>query len=151
MITNPGEISLEDSLKICQESIKKAREEEFMPITVTVVDVAGVIRATLAENGSASIRADIAYAKAWSCIQAGMSTTLLRDVIEEQPRLSNAFRGMQIIANGKLIPTPGGLLIQKDGKNIGAIGVSGDRSDEDDICAIAAIEAVGLTVGHKAI
>ena len=151
MITNPGEISLEVSLKICQESIKKAREEEFMPITVTVVDVAGVIRATLAENGSASIRADIAYAKAWSCIQAGMSTTLLRDVIEEQPRLSNAFRGMQIIANGKLIPTPGGLLIQKDGKNIGAIGVSGDRSDEDDICAIAAIEAVGLTVGHKAI
>jgi uncharacterized protein GlcG (DUF336 family) len=151
MITNPGEISLEDSLKICQESIKKAREKEFMPITVTVVDVAGVIRATLAENGSASIRADIAYAKAWSCIQAGMSTTLLRDVIEEQPRLSNAFRGMQIIANGKLIPTPGGLLIQKDGKNIGAIGVSGDRSDEDDICAIAAIEAVGLTVGHKAI
>ena len=151
MITNPGEISLEDSLKICQESIKKAREEEFMPITVTVVDVAGVIRATLAENGSASIRADIAFAKAWSCIQAGMSTTLLRDVIEEQPRLTNAFRGMQIIANGKLIPTPGGLLIQKDGKNIGAIGVSGDRSDEDDICAIAAIEAVGLTVGHKAI
>ena len=151
MITNPGEISLEDSLKICQESIKKAREEEFMPITVTVVDVAGVIRATLAENGSDSIRADIAYAKAWSCIQAGMSTTLLRDVIEEQPRLSNAFRGMQIIANGKLIPTPGGLLIQKDGKNIGAIGVSGDRSDEDDICAIAAIEAMGLTVGHKAI
>ena len=151
MITNPGEISLEDSLKICQESIKKAREEEFMPITVTVVDVAGVIRATLAENGSASLRADIAFAKAWSCIQAGMSTTLLRDVIEEQPRLSNAFRGMQMIANGKLIPTPGGLLIQKDGKNIGAIGVSGDRSDEDDICAIAAIEAVGLTVGHKAI
>ena len=151
MITNPGEITLEDSLKICQECIKKAREEEFMPITVTVVDVAGVIRTTLAENGSASIRADIAFAKAWSCIQAGMSTTLLRDVIEEQPRLSNAFRGMQIIANGKLIPTPGGLLIQKDGKNIGAIGVSGDRSDEDDICAIAAIEAVGLTVGHKAI
>lgn len=151
MITNPGEISLEDSLKICQESIKKAREEEFMPITVTVVDVAGVIRATLAENGSASLRADIAFAKAWSCIQAGMSTTLLRDVIEEQPRLTNAFRGMQIIANGKLIPTPGGLLIQKDGKNIGAIGVSGDRSDEDDICAVAAIEAVGLTVGHKAI
>ena len=151
MITNPGEISLEDSLKICQKCIKKAREEEFMPITVTVVDVAGVIRATLAENGSASIRADIAFAKAWSCIQAGMSTTLLRDVIEGQPRLSNAFRGMQIIANGKLIPTPGGLLIQKDGKNIGAIGVSGDRSDEDDICAIAAIEAVCLKVGHKAI
>ena len=151
MITNPGEISLEDSLKICQESIKKAREQHFMPITVTVIDVAGVIRATLAENGSASIRADIAFAKAWSCIQAGMSTTLLRDVIEEQPRLIHAFRGMQMIADGKLIPTPGGLLIQKNGKNIGAIGVSGDRSDEDDICAVYAIETSGFTVGHKAI
>ena len=34
MITNPGEISLEDSLKICQECIKKAREEELSLIHI---------------------------------------------------------------------------------------------------------------------
>ena len=150
MIINPGEISLEESLMICHESIKKAREESFMPITVTVVDVAGVIRATLAEDGSGLTRADVAYAKAWSCIAAGFSTSALRDRIEEQPRLDKAINGMQIMANGKLIPTPGGLIIQKDGKNIGAVGISGDRSDEDEICAIAGIEAAGLVYAHSA-
>ena len=150
MIINPGEISLEESLMICHESIKKAREEGFMPITVTVVDVAGVIRATLAEDGSGLTRADVAYAKAWSCIAAGFSTSALRDRIEEQPRLDKAINGMQIMANGKLIPTPGGLIIQKDGKNIGAVGISGDRSDEDEICAIAGIEAAGLAYAHSA-
>ena len=150
MIINPGEISLEESLKICHESIKKARAEGFMPITVTVVDVAGVIRATLAEDGSGLTRADVAYAKAWSCIAAGFSTSALRDRIEEQPRLDKAINGMQIMANGKLIPTPGGLIIQKDGKNIGAVGISGDRSDEDEICAIAGIEDAGFTYSHRA-
>ena len=150
MIINPGQISLEESLKICHESIKKARAEGFMPITVTVVDVAGVIRATLAEDGSGLTRADVAYAKAWSCIAAGFSTSALRDRIEEQPRLDKAINGMQIMANGKLIPTPGGLIIQKDGKNIGAVGISGDRSDEDEICAIAGIEAAGLVYAHSA-
>ena len=150
MIINPGEISLEESLMICHESIKKAREEGFMPITVTVVDVAGVIRATLAEDGSGLTRADVAYAKAWSCIAAGFSTSALRDRIEEQPRLDKAINGMQIMANGKLIPTPGGLIIQKDCKNIGAVGISGDRSDEDEICAIAGIEDAGFTYSHSA-
>ena len=151
MIKNPGEISLQESLNICHESIKKAREENFMPITVTVVDVAGVIRATLAEDGSGLTRADVAYAKAWSCIAAGFSTSTLRDIIEEQPRLDKAINGMQILANGKLMPTPGGLIIKKNGKNIGAVGISGDRSDEDEICAIAGIEAAGFEYCHNTI
>ena len=52
------------------------------------------------------------------------------------------------LADGKLIPTPGGLLIQKDDKNIGAIGVTGDTSDQDELCAITAIEKLGFKVGH---
>ena len=151
MITNPGEINLDIALKICQEAIKKGRIENFTPLTVTVVDVAGVIRATLAEDGSGLHRADVAYAKAWTCIAYGISTTMARTILEEQPRLDKAFTGMQTLSNGKLIPTPGGLLIQTSKKNIGAIGISGDRSDEDEICAVAAIEACGLIPGHKAI
>tara|TARA_Y200000002_G_scaffold1509_1_gene1521 strand:- start:183 stop:641 length:459 start_codon:yes stop_codon:yes gene_type:complete len=149
MIINPGEINLDEALMICQETLKKAREEDFMPLTVTVVDVAGVVRATLAEEGSGPTRAHVAYAKASTCLAFGASTNTLRSVLEDQPRLDKAFTGMQMLAGGNLIPTPGGLLIQKDGKNIGAIGVSGDRSDQDEICAVAGIEAAGLTVGHS--
>ena len=57
---------------------------------------------------------------------------------------------MQTMAGGKLVPTPGGMLIQKDGKNIGAVGVTGDKSDQDELCAIAGIESLGYIPGHKA-
>ena len=50
MIKNPGEITLDDALNICKEALKKGRELDLMPLTVTVVDVAGVIRATMAER-----------------------------------------------------------------------------------------------------
>jgi|TARA_B110000305_G_C19454455_1_gene650013 uncharacterized protein GlcG (DUF336 family) len=149
MIKNPGEISLDEALLICQETLKKGRAENFMPLTVVVIDIAGVIRASLSEEGSSIIRPDIAYAKAWTCLAYGASTNTVRTVLEEQPRLDKAFTGMQTIAGGKLIPTPGGMLIQKDGKNIGAMGVSGDRSDQDEICAISGIEAAGLIASHK--
>ena len=149
MIKNPGEISLDEALLICQETLKKGRSEDFMPITVVVIDVAGVIRATLSEEGSSIVRSDIAYAKAWSCLAYGASTNTIRDILEDQPRLDKAFTGMQTMAGGKLIPTPGGIIIQKDEKNIGAVGVSGDRSAQDEICAIAWVESAGLIASHS--
>jgi len=149
MIINPGDITLEESLSICKEVLKKGKELKLMPLTVTVVDVAGVIRATMSEEGSGLIRSDIAYAKAWTCLAFNVSSNTLRDIFESQPRLAPAVSGMQTLADGKLVPTPGGMLIQKDGKNIGAVGVTGDVSDQDEICAIAGIEASNLTPGHR--
>lgn len=148
MLLNPGEIKLNEAISLCNEALKKGRELNLNPLTVTVIDVAGVIRASLSEEGSGLIRADIAYAKAWTCLAFGVSSNKLRDIFESQPRLSPAVRGMQGLSDGKLIPTPGGLLIQKDGKNIGAIGVTGDVSDQDEQCAIYAIESLGFNVGH---
>ena len=150
MIKNPGEISLDEALSICQGALEEGRNLNLMPLTVTVIDIAGVVRATLAEEGSGLIRSNIAYAKAWSCLAFNVSTNTLRTIFEDQPRLSMAINGMQIMSDGKLVPTPGGVLIQKDGKNIGAVGVTGDKSDMDEACAIAAIEKLGLIVGHKA-
>ena len=149
MIINPGDINLEEALSICTEALKKGRDLNLMPLTVTVIDVAGVVRATLSEEGSGLIRSDIAYAKAWTCLAFNVSSNTLRDVFEGQPRLAPAVTGMQTMAGGKLVPTPGGMLIQKDGRNIGAVGVTGDVSDKDEICAIAGIEESNLIPGHK--
>ena len=149
MIINPGEINLEEALSICTEALKKGRDLNLMPLTVTVIDVAGVVRATLSEEGSGLIRSDIAYAKAWTCLAFNVSSNTLRDIFEGQPRLAPAVTGMQTMAGGKLVPTPGGMLIQKDGRNIGAVGVTGDVSDKDEICAIAGIEESNLIPGHK--
>ena len=149
MIINPGEINLDEALNICKEALKKGRELNLMPLNVTVIDVAGVVRASLSEEGSGLIRSDIAYAKAWTCLAFNVSSNTLRDTFEGQPRLAPAVTGMQTMAGGKLVPTPGGMLIQKDGKNIGAVGVTGDVSDQDEICAIAGIELSNLTPAHK--
>ena len=92
MIKNPGEITLDDALNICKEALKKGRELDLMPLTVTVVDVAGVIRATMAEEGSGLIRSDIAYAKAWTCLAFNVSSNTLRDIFEGQPRLLQQFQ-----------------------------------------------------------
>jgi len=47
--------------------------------------------------------------------------------------------------DGDFIPVPGGVLIRNsDGAILGAVGISGDISDNDEAVAIAAIESVGL-------
>ena len=47
--------------------------------------------------------------------------------------------------NGDFIPVPGGVLIRNsDGAVLGAVGISGDISDNDEAAAVAAIESVGL-------
>ena len=90
MIINPGEINLDEALNICKEVLKKGRELNLMPLTVTVIDVAGVVRASLSEQGSGLIRSDIAYAKAWTCLAFNVSSNTLRETFEGQPRLSTS-------------------------------------------------------------
>jgi uncharacterized protein GlcG (DUF336 family) len=46
---------------------------------------------------------------------------------------------------GALVPVPGGVLVQDGGATIGAVGISGDTSDNDEAAAVAGIEAAGLT------
>ena len=44
-----------------------------------------------------------------------------------------------------LAPSPGGIIIKQGDDVIGALGVSGDLPDRDEICAIAGVEAAGFT------
>jgi uncharacterized protein GlcG (DUF336 family) len=49
------------------------------------------------------------------------------------------------LAAGKLVPVPGGVLIRDaQGIIVGAVGVTGDLSANDEICAVAGIKAAGL-------
>jgi uncharacterized protein GlcG (DUF336 family) len=48
------------------------------------------------------------------------------------------------LAQGRLVPVPGGVLITNGPTLLGAVGVSGDTSDNDEACAVAGIEATGL-------
>ena len=85
--------------------------------------------------------AEIAHGKAYGALAMGMGSRALFQRAQEQAYFVSAVNTM---AQGRLVPVPGGVLIQDGGVLLGAVGVSGDTSDNDEICAIAGIEAAGL-------
>ncbi len=138
-------LTLEKANIIINTATNKARKLNMAPITVVVLDEAGHLKAMQREDGATMIRLQIATAKAWGAVNMGISSRSLANVAVERPDFMKALIGM---ADGKIMPVPGGVLI-RDTKNnlIGAVGISGDISDQDERCAIAGIESVGFIAG----
>lgn len=138
-------LSLEKANIIINAATNKARQLQMAPITIVVLDEAGHMKAMQREDGATMIRQQIATAKAWGAVSMGISSRSLASVAEKRPDFMNALIS---ITDGKIMPVPGGVLI-RDTKNnvIGAVGISGDVSDQDERCAIAGIEAVGFIAG----
>ena len=51
---------------------------------------------------------------------------------------------MNALAGGSLVPVPGGVLVRGEDRIIGAVGITGDTSDNDETAAVAGIEAAGF-------
>ena len=138
-------ISLKDAQKIIEGCLKKARDENLKPITIAVLDTRGILVSLAMEDNSSLIRPDIAFAKAWGCVGIGFSSRKIRELYGEQPEQTHFFNAARAISGNKIAPSPGGIMIKKGDHVIGAVGVSGDLPDRDEICAIAGVEAAGLT------
>ena len=135
-------LSLETAQKIIDVAIAKGHELGIKPLTVAVLDAGGHLKAMAREDGTSTLRPDIAQGKANGAIALGIGSRAIFNRALEQPFFIQAMNGL---ADGSLVPVPGGVLIRDDAGIIGAVGVTGDTSDNDEICAIAGIEAVGLT------
>ena len=138
-------ITLKEAQKIVEGCLNKAREENMMPVTIAVLDTRGVLVSSAMEDNSAIIRPDIAFAKAWGCFGIGFSSREIRNLIGAQPEQTHFFHSVRAMSGNKIAPSPGGIMIKKGDDVIGAVGVSGDLPDRDEICAIAGVEAAGLT------
>ena len=138
-------ITLKDAQKIVEGCLNKAREENMKPVTIAVLDSRGVLVSSAMEDNSVLIRPDIAFAKAWGCIGIGFSSRTMRDLYGAQPEQTHFFNAARAISGNKIAPSPGGIMIKKGDDVIGAVGVSGDLPDRDEICAIEGVEAAGLT------
>lgn len=138
-------LTLEKANQMIQTAINRARELNMAPLTVVVLDAAGHLKAMQREDGASVIRQQIATAKAWGAVNMGVSSRSLAGVAVQRPDFMKALIGL---ADGKVMPVPGGVLIRDAENNlIGAIGISGDVSDQDERCAIAGIEAAGFVAG----
>lgn len=138
-------LTLQQANRIITAALQKARILNLAPLAVVVLDTAGQIKALQREDNATAFRIEIATAKAWGAVSMGMSSRRLGDVAAQRPLFMNALVSM---ADGKVMPVPGGLLLRDtDGCILGAVGVSGDVSDQDECCALAGIEAAGLVAG----
>lgn len=138
-------LTLENANQIIGAAIGKARSMNLSPLTVVVLDQTGHLKAMQREDGASLIRQQIATAKAWGAVNMGISSRNLGVVADQRPDFMNALIS---VAEGKIMPVPGGVLIRDNQNNLlGAVGISGDVSDQDERCAITGIESAGFIAG----
>lgn len=135
-------ISLNKARTIIRKTLAKGREMEFNPLSVVVLDAGGHVQAFEREDGAAPGRFGIAHGKAYGAIMLGIPGSAQMARAEAQAYFINAANG---VFDGQLVPVPGGILLRdKKGAVIGAVGITGDTSENDVIAGMAGIEAAGL-------
>ena len=135
-------LTLAQANTIIDAALKKGRDLSLAPLTVVVLDAGGHAVALKREDRSGIMRVEIATGKAWGGLGMGFGSRELFERSSKQPMFITAIAA---VSQGRLVPVPGGVIIRGTGGDIvGAVGISGDTSDNDEICAIAGIEAAGL-------
>jgi len=135
-------ITLDQARAIIAGTRADGRERGFKPLTVVVLDAGGHVVAVEKEDGSSTKRFEIAHGKAHGAIAFGLGSRALMARAEAYPSFMSA---VNAAIGGALVPVPGGVLVRSvDGDLLGAVGVSGDNSDNDETAALAGIESAGL-------
>src|SRR3978361_2484235 len=137
MTRNPSmaELTLEIARKILDAALAKGVEKKLKPLVITILDARGCVKVTAAQDGTSLMRAEIAHGKAYGALAMGMGSRALFQRAQEQGYFIDAVNTM---AQGRLIPVPGGVLIMGDGGLLGAGGVTGDTAGHDGFCALLA-------------
>ena len=136
-------LTLDQASTILDTALEKGRELNLQPLTVVVLDAGGQLKAAKREDGASLLRPEIAGGKAWGALGMGFGGREFARRAQTNPVFLQA---LMVASGGRIVPVPGGVLVRDQaGAIIGAVGISGDTSDKDEICAVHAIRAAGLT------
>lgn len=135
-------LTLAQAAAVIEAALAAGHAHQLLPVAVVVLDAGSQLVAYQRQDGCANLRFEIARGKAAAALGMGMSTRLIRDRLAARPAFQSA---LAAAAQGQFIPVPGGvLLLDSQGRAIGAVGISGDTSDKDEYCAITGAQAAGL-------
>jgi uncharacterized protein GlcG (DUF336 family) len=134
-------LTLDQARAIVAGTLAAGHERGLNPLTVVVLDAGGHVTAVEREDGSSAKRFEIAHGKAHGAVAFGWGSRRTMGRAEDfAPFVTGAGTAV-----GPLIPVPGGVLVRDaEGELLGAVGVSGDNSDNDEAAALAGIESAGL-------
>jgi uncharacterized protein GlcG (DUF336 family) len=135
-------LTLAQASTIVDVALKTGREKKFAALSVAVLDAGGHLVAFKREDRSGILRFDIAFGKAWGALGMGFGG---RTLAGRAPKSQLFFTMLAAASQGRFVPVVGGILIRDTGGDvIGAVGISGDTSENDEMCGLAGIEAAGL-------
>ena len=142
-------ITLAQASTVVDRALAKGRETGCAPLTVAVLDPGGHLVALKREDNSGLLRPQIALGKAWGALGMGFPS---RELARRAATNATFYGVLSDMSGGRVVPVPGGVLIRDSaGTLVGAVGISGDTADKDEVCAVAGVEAAGLAadIGGK--
>jgi uncharacterized protein GlcG (DUF336 family) len=135
-------ITLDEANKIIAGTFAAAKAKDVYPLAAIVLDAGGRVKAFQKQDGASLMRFEISYGKAFGALSLGRSSRMTLQKLREKPYF---MANLEALADGPIFLEGGGQLIRDDtGEVIGAIGVTGDVNEMDDICAIEGIRSVGF-------
>lgn len=133
--------TLAEANHIIETAFAYAAQLDLKPISVAVLDAGGHLVAFQRQDDASMLRFEIALGKAYGALAIGVSSRDIEKMAVARPHL---MLGLSGVSSGRIVPVPGGVLMRGNGQLIGAVGVTGDTSDNDEACAVAGIESVGF-------
>ena len=135
-------LTLDQANVIVSAALARGAELALKPLTVAVLDAGGHLMALQRQDGSSNLRPQVAMGKASGALALGVSSRKLGEMAAERPSFISA---VGALVPAGLVPTAGGVIVTSaEGVVLGAVGVTGDLSDNDELCATAGIAAAGL-------
>ena len=136
-------ISLDEALKLIAGTFEEAAKRRLRPLTAVVLDAGGHVKAALKQDGCSMLRFEICRGKAYGALALGRASRMVLQKAREKPIF---MANLQALASGPMFLEGGGQLIRDadSGEVVGAVGVTGDVNEMDDIAAVAGIHAAGF-------
>lgn len=135
-------LTLDQAIQIASMTLQVGKQRRYSPLCVAVMDPGAHLLALLRDEHAGIGRPHIAMSKAAGCLAMGFGG---RELARRAQQANHFYQSLASILPLGLLAVPGGVIIRTAaGTLLGAVGVSGDTSDNDEVCAVAGISAVGL-------
>jgi uncharacterized protein GlcG (DUF336 family) len=134
-------LTLAKSNEIIASAFARAKDLNLKPLSIVILDAGGHVVAFQKQDGSSFLRFEIASGKAYGALSLGIGSRRVETMAKERPHF---IEGLSGVSGGKIVPVAGGVLIRNKTGILGAVGVTGDTSDNDELVAIAGIETAGF-------
>lgn len=137
-------ITLDQANRIIAGAFDHAASLDLKPLTIIVLDAGGRVKSFQKQDGSALLRFEIAYGKAFAALGMGRSSKLVLQKYRDKPKF---IENLENLSDGPIFLEGGAqLILDEYGEVVGAVGITGDSNERDDECAFAGIRAAGFHV-----